>query len=563
MRWLSKILITLVLLLILSSVVLYFVMQTQTGANWISRWVSWQTGYQVSAAKIEYRFPMQFQVQDLSLSVDNQPVVVSKSALLDFAFASWLRWPKLQTLTLQQGTLNLTDMALPLLPVRAEQLQLKKIALNWRTPQWQLSGTDIDAGISPWAPTMENLLAKESRFEVSADRVHINGTEVNKLFLRGALEKGLVVVQDFGADIAQGALTGKARQQADRSWRINNMQLSNVRWQTDKTVHELWQESSQWPDLYIDRFDLLDARMEGSGWAFNDLNISTSQVVLKQGKLSAQQGSVNLSAGNFIVNSLALTDPVARLQLSPNGIEIKQFSTHWQNSLIRTQGRWQRNNRELQLDSLEMAGLEYTLPLEWYRLWRQPLPDWLKCLSITKFTGNNNLLIAIDPLFPFQLTQLGGYGSQLLLADNRQLGFWQGQLSLNAFDATFNKVDLRRPEIKLQATSGQLTASEWSALVHSGLLEGKVEMTLTGNQPFHLSAAGRSVELALLKQWGWGTGAIQDVGSFQLQLKGEAAAQIPFQATLHGTLQAQGEKGNYHQVMQAGVVEHAPAGETP
>lgn len=67
------------------------------------------------------------------------------------------------------------------------------------------------------------------------------------------------------------------------------------------------------------------------------------------------------------------------------------------------------------LDDAAFAGLEYTLPDNWKQLWMAPLPDWLQSLTLRKFSASRNLIIDIEPAFPWQITALDGYGGELQL----------------------------------------------------------------------------------------------------------------------------------------------------
>lgn len=129
----------------------------------------------------------------------------------------------------------------------------------------------------------------------------------------------------------------------------------------------------------------------------------------------------------MINGSFHLIDPIATLRLSSAGIAIQQFTTRWEGGLLRTSGNWLRAGKRLQLDEVAMAALEYTLPIDWRELWLKPLPDWLAEVYVTKLTTNRNLIIDINPAFPFQITALDGYGSNLLLARDRQWGIWSAR----------------------------------------------------------------------------------------------------------------------------------------
>lgn len=53
----------------------------------------------------------------------------------------------------------------------------------------------------------------------------------------------------------------------------------------------------------------------------------------------------------------------------------------------------------------------------------EALAHWLDSLTLKKFSASRNLVIDIDPAFPWQLTALDGYGANLGLVQNHQWGF--------------------------------------------------------------------------------------------------------------------------------------------
>ena len=91
------------------------------------------------------------------------------------------------------------------------------------------------------------------------------------------------------------------------------------------------------------------------------------------------------------------------------------------------------------LDDTAFAGLEYTLPANWKQLWMTPLPAAAKP-DAEKFSASRNLIIDVDPAFPWQITALDGYGGELQLVKNGSWGVWNGSATLNAAAATFNRI---------------------------------------------------------------------------------------------------------------------------
>lgn len=81
------------------------------------------------------------------------------------------------------------------------------------------------------------------------------------------------------------------------------------------------------------------------------------------------------------------------------------------------------------------------------------------------------LVIDIDPTFPWQITALDGYGGELQLVKDRRWGVWSGSATLNAAAATFNRVDVRRPSLKLSANASTVNITELSAFTERGILQ--------------------------------------------------------------------------------------------
>ncbi|MDN5679510.1 MAG: AsmA family protein, partial [Ewingella sp.] len=204
---------------------------------------------------------------------------------------------------------------------------------------------------------------------------------------------------------------------------------------------------------------------------------------------------------------------------------------------------------------LTVAALEYTLPQNWRQLWLQTLPSWLSEVYVGKLMTNRNLIIDISPQFPFQLTALDGYGSDLLLARNHEWGIWSGKLNLNASDATFNKVDVRRPSLALEAADNQVKITEMSAFTKEGLLEATGNVDQQPQRNFSLNLTGRAVPSNVLENWGWPHLTLEGNANLQLNLQGQLPANVDFKPTLNGKLHALSADGKQiDQQMSQGIV---------
>ena len=228
--------------------------------------------------------------------------------------------------------------------------------------------------------------------------------------------------------------------------------------------------------------------------------------------------------------------------------------------MVRASGEWQRNTNTLTLNDLALVGLEYTLPQDWKAMWLAPTPDWISNVMVQNMTASRNLLIDIDPTFPFQLTSLDASGQQLQLARDGQWGLWSGTLNLAAAAATFNRTDVRRPSLKLDASPENIRINDMSMFAGEGMLEATGEMSQQPQRAFTLNITGRNVPLDTLNNWGWPPLTLQGNGGMQLTLKGNLAANQPLKPTVSGQLRATDSQGHaLNQTMVGGSVNGADA----
>lgn len=569
MKFLGKVLLTLLLLLVLSIVLCYVLLQTCWAAGWLSRWVSDNSEYRLSLGKIDHSWsqPGQVSFTDVTLGRAKQPAfLIAQQAVLGLSWRQLTEPRHFLSLNLQNGSLTLNNSTSPL-PLQADTLRLTNMALNTtiepqnKADQWKVTGQQVNGGLIPWQPLPGNSLGENAQFQFSAGSLTINGITAEKLYLQGSIQKNALNLSNFGADIAQGELTGNASQSADGSWLVDRLRSSNIRLQTPATLEDVWNTFLQLPPITLKRFDLIDARVEGKNWAFNDLDLTLKNITFKQGDWQSDEGELSLNAGDIIKGNIHLIDPIATFTLSPAGVAINQFSTRWQDGLLRTQGNWLRDSHRLQLDELTLVALVYTLPTDWKQQWQQTLPNWLSEVYVSKLNANRNLLIDISPDFPFQITSLDAAGTNLLLAKNHQWGVWSGSLMLNAGNATFNKNDVRRPSLALSANEQQITVSDLSAFTKEGLLEATATIDQTPGRALSLALTGRSVDLNILQNWGWPALPLQGLGNLKLRISGNLTADKPLKPTINGSLQATDSHGQQvNQTMQNGEV-HGVAGQ--
>ncbi len=570
MNFIGKLSLTLTLLLVLAVTVLYLLLPTSWAAGVLCHWINSNSQYHLAVEKIDYSWsrPTQLRLMNIKLSAGSHSVHLDAQQV-----TLGLGWQQLTTplhfhsLLLQNGTLTFDfNTPVPLPQLRADFLQLANMSLNTTSGQWRISGHQVNARVLPW-PSPTTNFSENSQFKLSAGSLdiaslNINGIAIKQALIEGEFNKNHLLLSNFGAEIAGGTVTGDTLRIADGSWLCDNLRLSNTRLQSSGTLKQLWQQSahslSSLPPITFKRFDLVKARLQGVNWAFSDLDFTLQNITLQKGHWQAADGSLALNATDIIIGSTHFIDPIASMTFDASGIAIKQFSTRWEGGLLRASGRWIRKIQHLQLDDVALAALEYTLPADWKTVLRRPLPHWLSKISVAKLSADNNLLIDITPAFPFQVTSLDTYGNNLLLAQEHHWNLWSGLLTVNASNATFNKNDLRHFTMTLNADDQQITLSNVNAFASTGLLEASATIGQQERRPFSLQLTGRSVEINTLHNWGWPLLPLHGKGDLQLKLTGELSSEVPFKASLSGSVEAtDSNKRQISQMMQQGEISAA------
>ncbi|EOW6516342.1 AsmA family protein [Cronobacter dublinensis] len=560
MKFLGKLIIALLVAVLLILLALYALLQTRWGAGWLTGWVNQHSGYHITFDEMDHRFsaPSHLVLKNVTFGRRGQPAtLVAQKVDIGLSSRQITEPMHVDTILLYKGTINLSPSTAPL-PFRADRLQLSDMAFNSPQTGWDLSAQRVNGGISPWLPEAGKILGSKADIALSAGSLTLNGMPASNVLVQGEINNNEVTITNLGADIARGALTGNARRLANGGWVVDTLRLSEIRLQTDKTVSDFLKPLTTLPSLALGRIDVTDARLEGPGWAATDLDISLRNLTLANGSWQSDDGRVSMNASEVVYGSLHFLDPIVNADLSAQGVALRQFSSRWEGGMVRTSGSWQREGNALTLDELALAGLEYTLPADWKKHWQEKLPAWLQSVTVKKLSASRNLIIDIDPQWPFQLTALDAWGNNLQLARSGEWGIWGGNATLNAAAATFNRVDVRRPSLTLNANPSTIAISELSAFAGQGMLQATATISQLPQRMTTLSLNGRAVPVNVLHQWGWPQVPLEGDGNIQLTASGSLTADAPLRPSVNGQLQATGTNGQQvQQTMQNGVVPGA------
>ncbi len=557
MKFIGKLLVGILAVVLIAILALYILVQTRWGAAQVSSWITVNTDYELNFDLMDHRFssPTHLVLKNVTFGRDGQPATLV-AKMVDIGVSSrQLTDPlHMDTITLFDGTLNLSPQTAPL-PFQADRLLLNNMAFNSPNTAWDLSAQKVTGGVRPWDPEAGNVLGKKANIQISAGSLTLNGVPASNVLIEGELTDKEVILTTIGADMARGSLTGTARRDANGGWKVDNMRLNDIRLQSDKSLSDFFAPITTLPSLQIGRLDVTDARLQGPDWAVTDLDLSLRNLTLSQGDWQSEDGRLSMNASEYIYGSVHLFDPILNAEFSPQGIALRQFTSRWEGGMVRTSGNWLRSGKALVLDDVAVAGLEYTLPENWKTQWMETLPEWLRSVTLRKFGLSRNLVIDVDTAFPWQITALDGYGTNLQLAKDRQWGVWAGTATLNGAAATFNRVDVRRPSLSLTANASTIAINELSAFTEKGILEAKASVSQTPVRQTTINLTGRGVPLNVIQQWGWPALPVTGDGNIQLNASGNVQKDSPLKPTVNGRLNAVNmDKQQVTQTMTGGAV---------
>jgi hypothetical protein len=98
---------------------------------------------------------------------------------------------------------------------------------------------------------------------------------------------------------------------------VDNLQLNEIRLQSDKSLADFFAPLTTVPSLQIGRLDITDARLQGPDWAVTDLDLSLRNLTLSHGGWQSQDGTLSMNASEFIYGSLHFFDPILNAEFSP------------------------------------------------------------------------------------------------------------------------------------------------------------------------------------------------------------------------------------------------------
>lgn len=566
LRGLAKFAITILLLLILAIIIVYAGMQSRWGAAQISAFASKLTDYQISVGIVGHDLssPQELILQDVSIKSANTNFMLdAKQITIEFNWRKLLSNQPIYRLTVTQGNLALTSTEQPI-NLSANILQFSNSRIHYQTPEHQILTTGLTGGITPWHSTPDSWLGYGD-FRLTASSIKVDDNLFKKFALRGKYQAALTEISEISGELNHGFFIGSGKRTTDGSITIDSLAMSGMGWQSNLSFDQLLTEISYPHPIFLKNIDLINANFQGKDWAISGLNAEIQKLGVINGSWNTSHSKFELDASQLVIKNQQIEQLIASLETKNDRLNINKLSGYYEKGIFNLRGYWQRDNKSLTLDNVELGGLLYTLPEHWLSFFAAPAPDWLSNLSIKQFTLSQSLLMNINSDFPFEFTGLSGSMTDVDFIKHQQWGFWQGKASFSADSGTLNQAMLRRPSMEIRQSGQASVAATVTASTGQGVIKfGVLAKQQPSNVLFLLRSSGSNIDLSLLNQWGWEGLPREVIGDFDLTLQGNLLAKS-IQNTLNGELVAiplQGEK-IYRLVDNGKVTAKIEAPESP
>ncbi|MCW2256686.1 hypothetical protein M2263_002777 [Providencia alcalifaciens] len=567
MRWLTKLIITLLLLFLLVIVFAYAGLQTRWGASYTSQFLSKFTDFDIDVGIMGHEFANagEFIFQDVKLESQNKDLKLdAKQIVVEVNWRNIFSGNAIRRLVITQGDLTAaasdTSTSIPL-NANVLQFENSSIQLNQAGNQLQVSG--FTGGITPWRPTTNHPFGYGD-FRLTTKQLNINELSLKNVAITGKIQENATEFTEASGYLNNGYIKGSGKTLADGSINIDSLVMNQVGWQNNIPFDSLREAIDSNRAITFKNVVLTNIDLQGKDWAISGLNAEIDRLNLIRGSSNNPESHIDFNVNQLVIHDEQLDTLIGKINIQGDDLEIEKLSGYYYKGVFNLNGTWQRNDKTLTINEGKLAGILYTLPEAWLDFAAKPAPNWLSGLTIKQFTLSQSLLMNIDPNFPFEFTALSGSIENLNLIKQKQWGVWSGKASFNADSGTINQVMVRRPYMDLRqsgqaSAAASLTTITEKGIVKLGLLVKQSPMSI----PFLLRASGTNVDLSVLNQWGWQGFPPQVIGDFDTSLQGDFLAPSLVKS-LNGELSAIPLQGKQmYRTVVNGVVTSSVESEAP
>lgn len=542
MRLLSKLVLTLMLVVVVSLTTLIGLLHTRYNESLLNFALAQISPYQILAKKIDYdiRKPYQIRFEHAEVTqnkhilfhADSIQLWLSKQSfnkdklifdglqINNIAPENIQHAPQFPPLEIKRLVLNNTNINTPQFTIKQGLIQID----NWQTP----------TNNTPWWQSFNGNL------QISATSIKWHQLQLQKLLINADKQGQQWQFNGFSADWHQATITAQAQlNNNSHHLNIDQLTVSQFRLQDQHLLNDWLQQFTPqivpFKTITLKRLDVVNSSIELPQGGADDINLSLENWQWPQNYWQQKNSRLSFSASHAKWHQLNVEQPLAELQFMPQQIISHGMSANLLGGSVRIDG-WV-DPQQLFISSLKANGIKWFLD----KNWRQTLQQWQHRYTdviIKKLDINNSQITSPASTFPFQLAGIDIDAQDAVLKQNNQWGLWQGNIEANLGFGSLNQVIITQAIATMHSNAGQWQLDKLVLPFKQGILKARARIALNDQQrPWQLTVMGDSVPVQTLYRWLSLPLPFTGVLDTQIKLQGQAGDRTGFNTHLTGSAQ--------------------------
>ncbi|WP_305405982.1 AsmA family protein [Photobacterium leiognathi] len=507
MRWIAKVIVTLLLLCGLSLAALIALLQTRHATPIINHALALISDYQLTDTDIQYDIqrPLEVTLHNPTLIENQTQLLSAKRITLSLSPRSFALKQTIFANVVINGIeidaqqlsafKHLSDISIDRLAIN--DLNLNTANMTIKHAQLQLDNWQYRSANLPWWKQFDG------DFQLSAPEITWHQLNLKNVLLNGQKTQQQWQLSGYSGQWQTASING----QASYDERSQQLTLDQI------TITQLHLQQSQplpaWEQWIIDatpiehivikRADMLDTSIEQSAWAADNINLSLENWSWPQSYWEQDDAYLSVSATNAKWQDIVFEQPIIDLHFTPELITSQGISAQLLSGYMRVDGALSPD--AIKLKALTLSGLKGLLPPHWQEK-ALALVSTLSTFTIDDVDINNLQLTSTDTTLPFQLAGINIEGKNTVLKQNQKWGLWQGDIHASLGFASINQIIFTDPIAEMSSHNGDWKINKLVLPFTDGMLtaDGEIRLAAKG-KPWQLSVTNDSVPANVIYRW--------------------------------------------------------------
>jgi hypothetical protein len=470
----------------------YFVLQTSFGAKIVSYQLSKLSSYTISIDSIHHSFSNFYELvfDNVVVSDNKQEIVTAPKLVVGLDKSDLWQLRHFNYVTVINGTINNTQSKHYAFSTNTLKFVNSTVNILANNEKDKLSFLKINGGIQPFFSSGVD----KYQFDFSSQETLVNDVPIKSLLIQGFYRDGITTITNLGGNINEGFFVSKLKIQADNILDIEQLKLHNIHFQsTDDDFFDRY--SHVLPKLTIKQLSIQESSILLPSFLMEKGNIEATNLRY-DGQWHFEQGSFIFTAEELVWHNELFSSVLAQLLFQDQEVTIQKVLAKWSKGSINFSGKWTDNT--LHLEQLTLADIFYEIP---ENLEQTLLPKIFRNIKLDKLTVFQSLIIRKQSDFPFSLYNFQASGKDITLAKAQKLGIFSGTVFFKSEKASLNRIDIRYPDLVLKFDSNNHPSLIFSSLANGGIIESRVTVDLSQNEPLSLQFDAYGVTSSLLENW--------------------------------------------------------------